>query len=383
MKIALLLNKAGAYDRGLFKGIVNFPFIGSPWTFFFEAPYFATNEQYKKLFGKLKSWKPDCIVTNEYYYSPKLLELDIPILVTPDTDQVDGVINIVSDDTMVGKLGGKYFIEKGFKNLAFYGSDTIIWSKRRKAAFKKTVLSENLNFFEFEAQLDKHWHKNPSRLEEFLTLLPKPVGIMACQDEFGIQIIEAAQLGGFKVPDEIAVLGVDNDFFICGLPHQHMSSIDQQSQKVGFEVAKTLQSHFLENKKLPKVFKGKEFRVIPRQSTDVYAVEDSELKKALHFISSNAETKCLTVDDVVGATFLSRRPLELRFRQVLDRSILEEIRRIRIIQACRLLVDTSLSISEIAYMMDFSSHARFSAVFKKETTYTCSEYRQLFQIRSQ
>ncbi len=379
MRVALILNKAAAYDRGLFKGIVGFPYIGSPWTFFFEAPYFANKEQYKKLFEKLKNWKPDCLITNEYYFTPKLIELGIPLLVTPDTENVAGVINIVADNAKIGELGGKYFIEKGFKNLAFYGTDKIFWSKTRRFAYKQLVKSSNLNYFELEAYLHEKWHENPLRLKEFLASLPKPVGIMACQDEFGIQVIESAKQSGFKVPDEVAVLGVDNDFFICGLLNPPLSSIDQQVEKVGFEVARLLQSHFLKGINLPNVIEGKEFRVVARQSTDIFAVEDRELKKALEFIRITAEKKSLTVNDVVGATCLSRRPLELRFRNVLNRSILQEIRRERINIACSYLTNTPLSISEIAYLMDFNSPPNFTSMFKKETTYTCSEYRKLHQ----
>ena len=278
MKVALLLNKAGAYDRGLFKGIISFPFVGPTWSFFYEAPYFVTKELYKDFYSKLKNWEPDCIIANQCYNSPKLKELGVPLIVTPEYQLVDGVINIMADDKEIGKEGAKYFVEKGFKNLAFYGTDKIYWSKARKSAFKEMVISSNLNYFELDALLNKEWYRNPARVKEFLESLPKPVGIMACQDEFGIQVIQQAKLAGFRVPEDVSVLGVDNDFFLCDLEKPPMSSIDQRTKEIGFEVAMHLERHFLENRDSQSSSLGSATLVVPAQEiADLYNREGIEL----------------------------------------------------------------------------------------------------------
>jgi LacI family transcriptional regulator len=378
VRIAVMLDKSGSYDRGLFKGIVQYPDVSSPWVFFFDAPDYAPNRQNEKLLYKLKMWEPDCIVTRPTHLVPKLKELGVPIIVTAAISKIDGVINIIADDEKIGHLGAMYLMEKGFKNLAFYGTDKIYWSKNRKIAFKKEVISKGLNFFEAEALLLKEWQNNPYRLKSWIGSLPKPVAIMACQDDFGIQIIEAVKMTGFKIPFDVAVLGVDNDLFICNLYNPPMSSIDQESETVGYAVAKYIQSFVDGHEQLPNEIVGKVFRVVSRLSTDVIAVEDNELKKALLYIKKNAGKKNISVDEVVGETFLSRRPLEMRFRKTLGRSILQEISRVRINFACNLLRNTCSSISEIAYLMGFSSPTSFSNFFKKEINCSCKEYRDQF-----
>jgi LacI family transcriptional regulator len=379
VRLALLIDKSGSYDRSLFKGIVQYPNVTSPWFFFSEAPVYTNNYQNEKLLYKLKMWKPDCIVTRPTILMTKLKELGVPILLTSANTKMNGVINIIADDERIGQLGAFYLMEKGFKNLAFYGTDKIFWSKDRKIAFKKEVISKGLNYFEAEALLLKEWQNNPFRLKSWIESLPKPVAIMACQDDFGIQIIESVKLTQFKIPYDVAVLGVDNDLFICNLYNPPMSSIEQEAEIVGHRVAKYIQSFVNEEEKLPDEIVGTMFRVVSRLSTDVIAVEDNELKKALLYIKHNAGKKNILVDEVVSETYLSRRPLEMRFRKTLGRSILQEINRVRISIACNMIRNKNYSISEIAYEMGFSSPASFSSFFKKELNCSCKEYRDQFQ----
>jgi len=378
VKIALLLDKSGSYDRGLFRGIVQYPEMTSPWLFFFEAPDYTTNLQNEKLYQKLRMWQPDCIVTRPTILVPKLKELKVPIILISANNKLDGVINVRADDEKIGKLGVSYLMDKGFRNLAFYGTDKIYWSKNRRIAFKKEALSNGLNYFEAEAYLLNEWQNNPTRLKNWIRSLPKPIAIMACQDDFGIQIIEAVKLTEFKIPFDVAVLGVDNDLFICNLYNPPMSSIDQEAETVGYSIAKYINGYLDGKEQLPGEIVGTTFRVVTRLSTDVIAVDDIELKKALIFIKQFAGKRNISVKEVVSETFLSRRPLEMRFRKTLGRSILQEINRVRINLACNLLRNTNSSISDIAYQMGFSSPTSFSNFFKKEVHCCCKEYRDQF-----
>ena len=304
-----------------------------------------------QLINKLKAWQPDCIVTNESDLIPEFLTFGIPILVTPAKKKlVPGVINILADDAKVGHIGAKYFIDKGFK------------------------------YFELEALLNDQWQENPARIINWMKNLPKPVAIMACSDEFGIHIIEAANLGEIKIPEEIALLGVDNDEFVCNLYNPPMSSIDQEPEKVGFEVGQYIRSLIRYGLKKGKTILGTNFRVVTRRSTDFFAVDDAQIKKAMHFIQKMAIEKAITVDDVVSSTSLSRRLLEIRFRRMLNRSIHEEIKRIRIEDISNKLILTNLPINEIAYSMGFSSLTSFSVYFKKVKKITPMELRMQFKI---
>jgi LacI family transcriptional regulator len=378
-RVALLMDKSASYERGLIRGIIKYSNLHSPWDFFFEAPIYVSSDERKRVFKKLVSWRPDFIVMNDSFATTEFKALKVPIFVLPNEEKIPGAINIIADDDLIGEMGAQYFIDKGFANLAFYGTDQIFWSRIRKKAFKKAAIRADRNFFEFEALIKNNWQNNPQRIFEWINKLPVPIAIMACSDEFGIQLIEAANIASKKIPEEIAILGVDNDIFICDLYNPPMSSIDQESETVGFLVAQYINQFKNEGNFEPQDIKGRNFRIITRRSTDVYAIEDVEIKKALSFIDKNAENKKITVNDVVEATCLSRRILEIRFRKLLNRSVLDEIKRMKFLIICQKLTKTDISINEIAYSMGFDSVTTFSTYFKKEKKLTPLEFRKQFK----
>jgi LacI family transcriptional regulator len=318
---------------------------------------------------------------NESFYTPDFTALGVPILVTPSKRIIPDVINIVADDEKIGETGARYFIDKGYKNLAFYGTDLIFWSKIRRESFRNMIKASNLNYFQFESLLHDKWQSNVNHLADWMMSLPKPIAIMACNDDFGIHIIEAADKIGIRVPEEVAILGVDNDEFICNLYYPPMSSIDQEPENVGFRVAQVVKAMTREgNNSFDKII-GSNFRIVTRSSTDIFAVEDEQLVKALNYIRQNAAKKSVSVAEVVEATSLSRRLLEIRFRKLLHRSVLQEIKHIRIDAIVHKLTTTKEPISKIAYTLGFNSLASFSNYFKNEKKISPGEFRKQFQLK--
>ncbi|MEN8226805.1 MAG: substrate-binding domain-containing protein [Bacteroidota bacterium] len=379
IRVALLVDKAESYDRELIRGILRYSNLSTPWEFFFLGPDYTVVREKEKIVLKTVKWSPDCIVMNDRFSIQDFEELTVPILVTPSIRRINGAINILADDSELGSMAAKYFIDKGFSNLAFYGSDRIFWSYDRKVAYRRTVLTAGLKFYSVESSLYDDWQYNPQQLVPWLKDLPKPVAVFACSDEFGTHLIEAVQMARLKVPDEVSILGVDNDEFVCGLYGIPMSSIDQNPEAVGFRIAQHIRSFIVDGKTLPSEIVGSDFRIITRLSTDVFAIDDPQLKTALSFIRQHSETRRITVDDVVKETHLSRRLLEIRFRKVLNRSILEEVKRVRIGIICMRLTETDDPVGEIASQMDFSSQAGFSNFFKKEMNISPVEYRKQFR----
>ena len=382
IRIALLIDRAGSYDRGLIKGIVDYSRLYPSFDFFLEAPsFFPPARENQSRLERLRAWKPDCIIMNECFYDQGYTSLGIPVMVTPSRVIIPGVINILSDDRMLGEMGAEYFIDKGFRNLAFYGTDKIFWSKLRQESFKVKVESSRLNYFQFESLLSDKWQSNVNNVIAWMNDLPKPVAIMACNDEFGIHIIEAANKAGIRVPHEVAILGVDNDEFICDLYDPPMSSIDQEPANVGFKLAQSVRAIITEGRGIDENIVADTFRIISRRSTDVFAVEDHQLVRALMFIKENAVKRSLSVAEVVLATTLSRRVLEIRFRKLLNRSILQEINHIRTEAIIKRLASTKEPVGSIAYSMGFNSIAGFSNYFKHETKLSPVEFRRQFQIK--
>lgn len=204
---------------------------------------------------------------------------------------------------------------------------------------------------------------------------------MACSDDFGIHLIEAANIAGITVPEEVAILGVDNDEFICDLYDPPMSSIDQEPENVGFKVAQVVRAIIKGGNKVDDRIIGNNFRIVTRRSTDIFAIEDDQLVKALKYIKENTAKKSVSVAEVVAATTLSRRLLEMRFRKLLNRSVLQEIKRLRIDTIVHKLITTREPVSKIAYAMGFSSLASFSNYFKNEKKIAPGEFRKQFLIK--
>jgi LacI family transcriptional regulator len=225
------------------------------------------------------------------------------------------------------------------------------------------------------------WQSNVSLLTDWLKNLPKPVAIMACNDDFGIHIIEAANMAGTRIPEEVAILGVDNDEFICDLYDPPMSSIDQEPENVGFKVAQIVKGIIKDGIKSGDKIIGNNFRIVTRRSTDIFAIEDEQLVKALNYIKENASKRSISVAEVVSATTLSRRLLELRFRKLLNRSVLQEIKQIRIDAIVQKLTTTREPVSKIAYALGFNSLASFSNYFKNEKKISPGVFRKQFQIK--
>jgi len=380
IKVALLIDKSETYDRGLIKGIIKFSNLSGPWEFFLVGPNYIASNQKEILIKDITEWKPDYIVMNDDFEVSDLEKLQIPIFVT-STKYIDsGAVNVIADDYKLGKLGATYFIDRGHENFAFYGSNQIFWSRRRKSTFQKTVLSKKFSFFEAESMLDDGWQKNVQQLIPWLQKLPKPIAVMACSDEFGAHLLKASQLANLKVPEEVAILGVDNDEFVCNLYGIPMSSIDQNSEAIGLEIAHHITLHQMHGNELPKEIIGKNMRIVSRRSTDIFAIKDSQMKIALEFIQQQSRDRRLSVDDVVSETFLSRRLLEIRFRKMLNRTILQEIIRVRVDIICKYLTQTDKPINIIAYEMGFNSLTSFSSFFKKEMKINALQFRKQYKI---
>ena len=223
---------------------------------------------------------------------------------------------------------------------------------------------------------DKSWAIEITGISKWLKNLPKPVGVMACNDDKGQQVLEACKLEGYKVPEEVAVIGVDNDTLICELADPPLSSVALGVESAGYRAAELL----------AKLMKGqtdniqdivvRPSHVVKRQSTDIMAINDTHLVKALAYIRTNSSRK-INVEDVVDQTAISRRSLENRFQKYLGRSIQQEIRRIRIDLITKLLVETDMSISEITSTLDFADIDHISRYFRKGKGMGLREFRKL------
>ncbi len=289
--------------------------------------------------------------------------------------------NITGPHRLAGEMGAEYFIKKGFRHFAFYGVRGIVWSDERCQGFREAVARAN-PAFTFSALHNNSqndlWYYDSTQLIIWLQSLPKPVAIMACDDNQAYHITEACMQiaggGNFRIPDDIAILGVDNDETICQLSSPNLSSLNQSVEQGGYDVAKLIDRQIRTPEAGWEDVVVKPTHIITRQSTDIYANNDPYIAKVLKHIHENISQK-LTVDNLVTLVPLSRRLLETRFKKEMGTSIYDYVIQIRIEKMAQLLCE-GLSVSDAAAELGFSDIKNVSRTFKQLKGYTPSEYRQ-------
>ncbi|AQT69137.1 Xylose operon regulatory protein [Anaerohalosphaera lusitana] len=283
-----------------------------------------------------------------------------------------GATSIVTNSDLIGRMAADYFYSLGFRNFAYCGFDNIPWSEKRLRSYESQVSSygiEKVFTFNNSSGLGK---KKP--VIEWLQSLPKPVCIFGCNDDRAIYIMEACKVGGISVPEEVAVLGVDNDELVCNLSSPPLSSILLSFETAGFAGARQLEE-LMQGQASNEAIIVEPVEIIERQSTEMLAIEDKEVVSALVYIRNNFH-KPIQASDVVNATAVSRRSLEYRFKNQLDRTIKQEIDRFRVNYIKKSLNKTDLPVYKIAASLEFTDGEHFSRYFKNLTGQSPMQFRR-------
>ncbi|MEX0793099.1 MAG: DNA-binding transcriptional regulator [Pirellulaceae bacterium] len=376
-RVAILIETSREYGRGILRGISRFQKDNDPWSIYFQ-PRGTTDP----IPSWLPSWQGDGILARveDRQMADALLATGIPTIdlrfAVPNLEMP--AVGI--DETSLVRLAVDHFLERGFRRFAFCGSPPgqFIWMDRRKQLFCEMVAEAGFACETYELSSDLQtirWEEDQQDLIRWIQRLRKPVAIMACNDDRGLQLLDACRQAGFEVPNEVSVLGVDNDEFSCGLSTPPLSSIDMNLEKVGYTAAQLLQS-MMEGTPPPTeniLFPAK--TIVARRSTDYFAFEDKELVAALRYLNENA-CKGVTMKDVIEATGIERRTLERRMRTILGRSPKDEITRIQIDHSKGLLERTDLPLDEVAKQTGFSNSRYFSRVFGQRVGMTPVAFRK-------
>lgn len=357
-KIALLIETSTSYGRTLIRGILQYANVATSWVFYNEPRGLAD------ALPKLSLRNLDGIIMRDTPENMPLLKLDIPTVVSIRYEKrIKGVPNIISNSIEIGCMAAKYLEEKGFKHFGFCGFDTMPWSQERKRSFADIV--STIGSVDIYSKKNRYSDCNQELedLADWLKSLPKPIGIMACNDVRGANLMEACKLAGLKVPQEIAILGVNNDDMICKMTSPPLSSISLDIAKGGYEAAKTLDRLMRGQIEQYENIIIEPQNVVTRASTDILAIDDRDVAAALYYISQNSKHN-VQVDDVADNVGINRRCLERKFRQVLNKGVYDEIKRVRINVMSKMLAETDIPISEIAYNMGFNDTNHIARYFK-------------------
>ncbi len=382
-RIIALLDVARGYERALLKGIWEYANLHGPWRFLRRAPYY---QQFCGLreddLKRLADYEPDGIITPIQPESRFIATLGLPAIIAPGLETVPGMINIVNDDAAIGAMGAEHFRELGLRQFAFAGFDGQPWSVDRMTGFQKQLSRRG---FTAQCRLVPFHPNRPAAahgrvaLARWLEELPKPVGLMACNDEFALSLCELCRERDLQVPDQVAILGVDNDEVNCELSSPPLSSIAILAQRAGHEAARLLDRMLRKKQKSAgRTVIARPSHVVRRASTDLMTVGDAEVAEALRFIRQNKQAP-IQVADLLAHLQVSRRILERRFQQVLGRSPHKEILRVRMEWVKQLLAGTDLTLPVIAERTGFPHPEYMGVVFRKATGQTPGQYRRQFR----
>jgi LacI family transcriptional regulator len=290
-----------------------------------------------------------------------------------------GLPRIWSDMQAIGRLGAEHLLERGFQHLAFCGFSGETWSYGRRDGFCTAVRGAGFDASAYESPWLAHhapdWDKDQRRIVNWIRSLPKPLGVMACNDVRGQQVINACRNAGVVVPEEVAVLGVDNEQVLCELCDPPLSSVAPNPRRIGFEAAELL-DRLMKGERVPNEERTIEpLGVVTRQSTDVLRIDDADMAGALRLIRERA-CSGVTVEEVADHVAVSRSLLERRFRKYLGRSPQVEIRLAQLKRVKQLLAETDLSLEAIAPLAGYVHPEYMSVVFKRLVGQTPGEYRR-------
>jgi LacI family transcriptional regulator len=222
------------------------------------------------------------------------------------------------------------------------------------------------------------WEDQQNALKVWLSKLPRPVGVMACNDSRGQHVLDACRRVNLAVPEEVAVIGVDNDELICNLCDPQLSSVVVNARKIGFEAAQMLDL-LMAKKKIPRdEILVEPIGIITRQSTDVLAIDNPEVATAVRFIREHA-CEGISVSELLTKVNMTRSVLERLFRKYLQRSPQQEIRLAQLKRVKELLAETELPLADIAQATGFKHNEYLSVLFKRELGITPGEYRRSVQ----
>ncbi len=389
-KVVLLMETSRVCGRGMQLGIAKYSRLHGPWTFYRIPLFYRELHRTKETISDLRDWGPDGIIMGDTFYPTKvqkareIITLRLPTIAIANEPNIPGVVNVVASNDQIGQMAAEHLLDRGLKHFAYCGFDDIFWSAERGESFAARVAEADFKtrFYKQAKFRGKHLWKNEQILmADWLKSLPKPVGLMACNDDRGQQVIDACKIAGLNTPDDVAIIAVDNDELVCGLTDPTLSSVNLNFQRAGYESAELLDKLMAgEVKTMDHRITVRSTHVVTRQSTDILAIDDPMISAALRFIRRNAKND-IQIPDVVEAVATSRRTLQQQFRKLMHRSLHEEIMRARVELVAQLLVETNLSVSEIMTRLDYASPEHISRSFKRIKGITPLAYRKQYGAR--
>lgn len=381
-RVALLIESSRAYGRGLLRGVMRYLQEHGPWSVTFRPRGLSEAPP-----TWLASWKGDGILVraDSRRLAKAVAACRVPTIDLRLAFSDLGWPAVGTDNRVIVELAAQHLIDQGFRHFGFCGlpplsradTPTSEIETLRARSFQDALARSGFTgtFYPPERCRFTSLDRDQEALAAWLTAQPKPVGILAANDDRGLEVLEACRRAGLAVPDEVGVIGIDNDEMLCGLADPPLSSVDVGVERAGYEAAALLE-RLMHGAKVPSeptclAPQG----VVVRRSTEILQVEDPDLKEMIRFIREHA-CENIRVEEAMAHSELSSSTLQRRFRHFLGRSPKEEVTRLRLERARQLLAESELSVAEVGVRCGFAELKHFSRAFHHRMGITPSRYRQ-------
>ena len=375
--VALLIESSNAYARSLLRGIIDYVRKHETWSVF--LPELERGHEPPPSFAH---WKGQGIIARieNKKIAHAIKALEVPVIDLSAVRTREDLPWVETDDAAISKLAFEHLRERGLTRFAFCGEPRFNWSNWRRDYFSELVKENGLECYTFHASGNGNrsassWNAEMSKLRSWVKSLPKPIGIMACYDIKGQQLLDACRQARIAVPEEVAVIGVDNDELICDLCQPRLSSVIPDGKRAGTIAAGLLDQLMAGHKIEPQAYLVPPVGVEARHSSDITVTDDELVTLALRYIRQHA-CKGISVDNIAEALLVSRRSLDRRFIATLDRTPHAEITRVRMERVKQLLLETTLPLSVIADRAGFGHVEYLSVAFKRDVGVAPGEFRR-------
>jgi LacI family transcriptional regulator len=379
--VALIYDATHAYDLKVMAGVASYLRERGNYNVYIEA-----NTLKDQRLPDLRSWDGDGVIANFDHptVARAVTQSRLPAVAFGSGygwyRRGSRIPYFSTNQSQVASLAADHFLSRGFQHFGYCGyvrTETNGWSEDRQKIYLRHLSECGFPCHVYQARHKtiQHWASLQRSLAKWLVELPKPVGIMAANDDRAHHVLEACRQASLRVPHDVAVIGVNNDELLCNLTSPTLTSIEQAAKRMGYEAAACLE-RLMRRRRLRKWrFVFDPHGIVIRQSTEVLAIEDASVARALKFIQEHA-SEGIKVPDVVSAAAISRSGLELRFSKLLGYTIRVAIRQVQLDRARRLISESKLPLKEIAINVGFRSVHHMTRLFTKAFHQPPARYRK-------
>ncbi len=376
IKILLLTDYSQESERRFLNGFVKYADTQGGCIFYPMSHLISqTRDNSIEIIKLAKKFKVDAIIGLWHNINvEEAKKLNIPIFLRTYKKVYDEFPMLTGHYKEFGAYAARFFIEQRFSNYAFIGMKDIIWSISRHEGYSEQI-ANSLRTTTYRYDVED-FNDEIGEITKWLRTLPKPVALLACNDFMARQVTEICQMEGISIPDEISLLGVDNDEFMCNISSPTLSSIKLNFEKHGYEIAESLFQMVSQKKTWPARIAVEAIGVVERMSTKRRIISDQYIRDIVDFITRNY-TQEIDISRLTSFIPLSRRAIEMKFKkEMYPYTITSYIMKLRLEHFCNLLETTDLPISTAADRSGFIDSSNFSTIFRKYKGMTPSEYRK-------